>query len=53
MIAEANMTDDQYQLLFEANPIPIWLCDPATLQILAANSAATKSYGFGRAEFLA
>jgi len=53
MIAEANMTDGQYHLLFEANPIPIWLCHLETLKIIDANSAATKKYGYSRTEFLA
>src|SRR3954469_18028566 len=39
--------------LFDANPHPAWVCDPATSAILAANAAAERSYGYGRSEFLA
>ena len=53
MIAEANMIDGQYKLLFEASPLPTWLCHPATLKIIETNSAATKKYGYSRTEFLA
>lgn len=47
------MTGSQYQLLFENNPIPTWLCHPVTLKIIEANAAASKKYGYSRAEFLA
>ena len=47
------MTGSQYQLLFETNPIPIWLCHPVTLKIIEVNAAASKKYGYSRAEFLA
>ena len=45
--------ENQYRLLFEASPLPTWLCDPASLKILQANTAATEKYGYSRTEFLA
>jgi PAS domain S-box-containing protein len=40
-------------LLFERNPQPMWLVDPAGLRFLAVNDAAVSKYGYSRAEFLA
>jgi PAS domain S-box-containing protein len=39
-------------LLFAANPLPMWLCDPDSLAILAVNDRAVALYGYSRAEFL-
>ena len=44
---------EHYRLLFDENPIPMWLFDPATLSFLQVNSAAIKNYGYTRKEFLA
>ena len=40
------------QLIFEANPNAMWVFDRASRQIFAANQAAIRFYGFGRAEFM-
>jgi PAS domain S-box-containing protein len=42
-----------YHHLFDANPFPMWIYDPASLRFLAVNGAAVGIYGYGRAEFLA
>ncbi len=42
----------RYQLLFNANPQPMWVFDQKTLQFLAVNNAAVNSYGYSREEFL-
>jgi diguanylate cyclase (GGDEF)-like protein/PAS domain S-box-containing protein len=42
----------EYQLLFEQNPIPMWVFDRATLCFLAVNDAALRQYGYTREEFL-
>jgi diguanylate cyclase (GGDEF)-like protein/PAS domain S-box-containing protein len=39
-------------LLFEGNPVPMWLFDPKTLKFLAANDAAVAHYGYDRESFL-
>ena len=44
--------DDPYRLLFESNPIPMWVLDRRSLQFLAVNDAAIQQYGYGRQEFL-
>jgi PAS domain S-box-containing protein len=43
---------EQYRLLFDSNPIPVWVYDAATLSILDANATAVAAYGYAREEFL-
>ena len=52
--AEAAVRDaaTRYRQLFEANPHPMWIYDPATLRFLAVNDAAVGHYGCPRDEFL-
>ncbi len=45
--------EEQYRLLFENSPIPMWVVDAGTLRYLAANDAAVAHYGYSREEFLA
>jgi PAS domain S-box-containing protein len=42
----------RYRVLFENSPLPKWLFDVETLQVLAVNDAAVRSYGYSREEFL-
>jgi two-component system, cell cycle sensor histidine kinase and response regulator CckA len=42
----------RYRLLFDRNPVPLWVYDLETLAFLAVNDAAVAQYGFTRAEFL-
>ncbi|MFO7584821.1 MAG: PAS domain S-box protein, partial [Anaerolineales bacterium] len=44
--------ESQYRLLFENNPIPMWVYDLETLQFLDVNAAAVGRYGFSKDEFL-
>lgn len=44
---------EQYRLLFEGNPMPLWVFDRDTLKFLAVNEAAIRHYGYSRDEFLA
>lgn len=43
----------EHRALFDQNPVPIWVYDVETLQILEANAAAQRNYGWTREEFLA
>ncbi|MEJ7617722.1 MAG: PAS domain S-box protein [Pyrinomonadaceae bacterium] len=43
---------DQYRLLFESSPLPMWVYDLETLGFLAVNQAAVRHYGYTRDEFL-
>jgi PAS domain S-box-containing protein len=44
--------EERYRQLFDSNPLPVWVFDTENLQILAANEAAIKLYGYTREEFL-
>ncbi|MGH2583188.1 MAG: HD domain-containing phosphohydrolase [Anaerolineales bacterium] len=41
-----------YQLLFETNPLPMWVYELKTLAFLEINEAAMQKYGYTREEFL-
>nr|WP_256366965.1 PAS domain S-box protein [Acidisphaera sp. L21] len=43
---------DAFHLLFDNNPLPMWVFDPVTLRFLIVNNAAVAFYGWSRAEFL-
>ena len=45
-------SEEHYRLLFESNPLPMWVYDLETLKFLAVNDAAVAHYGYGRDEFL-
>src|SRR5947209_659186 len=45
-------SEARYRLLFESNPVPMWVYDRETLSFLAVNEAATHHYGYSREEFL-
>ena len=44
--------ETSFQLLFVLNPLPIYVFDNSTLNILAVNDAAVAKYGWSREEFL-
>ena len=44
--------EQQYRLLFEHNPNPMWVYEDSTRKFLAVNEAATHRYGYTREEFL-
>jgi PAS domain S-box-containing protein len=50
--AQLESNAEQYRLLFESNPNPMWVYDLATLAFLLVNDAAVEKYGYSRAEFL-
>jgi PAS domain S-box-containing protein len=53
---EANETlrisERKYKLLFESNPMPMWMVSKSTLDIIAVNKSAINHYGYTREEFL-
>jgi two-component system cell cycle sensor histidine kinase/response regulator CckA len=51
-IATLRMSNERHQLLFEENPLPIWVLDAQTLRYLAINDAMIRTYGYSRDEFL-
>jgi diguanylate cyclase (GGDEF)-like protein/PAS domain S-box-containing protein len=47
-IVHSVQSGSWYQLLFEANPVPMLICDTASHQFLDANASAVRHYGFAR-----
>jgi PAS domain S-box-containing protein len=45
-------SENQYRLLFSANPNPMYVFDEETLKFLAVNDAAVTQYGWSRDEFM-
>jgi two-component system, cell cycle sensor histidine kinase and response regulator CckA len=43
---------EHYRLLFDRNPLPMWVFDVETLEFLAVNDAAIQHYGYPRESFL-
>jgi len=53
-LAEVALRDsaNHYRLLFDSNPLPMWVYDLETLVFLAVNDAALAKYGYTRDAFL-
>jgi PAS domain S-box-containing protein len=49
---EGGASEAWYRLLFEDNPLPMWVYDCETLRFLAVNHAALEHYGYSHEEFL-
>lgn len=52
-----DITDDKnaaesFRLLFENNPVPMWVVEKSTLHYIDVNAAALKLYGYTREDFL-
>lgn len=43
--------EDQSRLLFENNPLPMWIIDTERLNFLEVNDAAVRHYGYSKSEF--
>lgn len=50
---ELLLSERKYRLLFDKNPLPMWVFDRETLRFLAVNEAAIAHYGYSLEEFLA
>ena len=50
-IRATKLGSQQYRLLFEGNPHPMWIYDPETLAFLEVNNAAVVHYGYSRPQF--
>ncbi len=45
-------SEEQYRLLFESNPLAMWVYDLETLRFIAVNEATIQQYGYSREQFL-
>jgi PAS domain S-box-containing protein len=52
MNADEGQSSDQYRTLFEQSPLPIFVYDLLTLEIVAASNSALENYGYTRDELL-
>ena len=50
--AALRQSEIAYRLLFDSNPLPMWVFERKTLKFLAVNEAASRQYGFSSHEFL-
>ncbi len=52
-IGDLKQREASFRLLFNGNPVPMWLYDPSDLRILSVNDAALTHYGYSRARMQA
>ena len=52
-ITELKAREASLRMMFEANPVPMWVSDRKTRQFIAVNEAAVACYGYSREQFLA
>jgi PAS domain S-box-containing protein len=51
-ITELKQREASFRLVFESNPVPMWINDRDSLRFLDVNSAAVEHYGYSREQFL-
>ena len=44
-------SEQRYQIIFDMNPLPMWVIDESTLAFLMVNQFAVDHYGYSREEF--
>ena len=52
-VTEIRHREESFRLLFENNPVPMWVYDCESLRFLSVNKAAVKQYGYSHEQFLA
>ncbi|MFC1459300.1 diguanylate cyclase domain-containing protein [Microvirga arabica] len=50
-VTALKFREASFRLLFESNPLPMWLHDPESLRIISANDAAVEHYGYSHEHF--
>ena len=51
-VTELKRREASFRLLFDSNPMPMWVFDAETTDFLNVNDAAVQHYGYSRATFL-
>jgi diguanylate cyclase (GGDEF)-like protein/PAS domain S-box-containing protein len=51
-ITDLKRREESFRLLFDENPIPMWVVDQQSLKFLAVNNAAVSHYGYSRDQFM-
>ncbi|HTD41263.1 MAG TPA: PAS domain S-box protein, partial [Mucilaginibacter sp.] len=49
---ELRLSEQKYKLLFDSNPVPLWMIAKDDLSIIAVNDAAANLYGYTKDELL-
>jgi PAS domain S-box-containing protein len=49
---ELRASEQKYKLLFDSNPLPLWMIEKDTLTVIAVNDAAAQLYGYTKDELL-
>lgn len=52
-ITDLKRREASFHLLFEENPLPMWVADAKTRQLMAVNGAMCRHYGYAREALLA
>ena len=52
-VTASKRREESFKLLFEGNPVPMWLHDPRSGRIVEVNDTAVAAYGYDRETFLA
>jgi len=52
-ITDLKRREASFRLLFEENPLPMWVVDAKTRHLIAVNGAMCRHYGYSRQELLA
>ena len=54
MVAEDDLrlSEQKYKMLFDSNPLPLWMVAKDDFSIIAANDAASNLYGYSKEELL-
>lgn len=50
--ARQSESEAKFELLFQHNPLPMWVYDLSTLEFLAVNQTSVNTYGYSKEEFL-
>ena len=51
-VTSLKRREASFRLLFDNNPMPMWVFDNETMRFLSVNDAAVEHYGFSREQFL-
>ena len=51
-VEASKLAEEQYQTLFQSNPVPAFICDTRKWRLLEVNEAAAREYGYTREELL-
>ena len=52
-VTEQVDREESFRLLFDSNPVPMWVIDRESLRFVAVNDAAIVHYGYSREQFMA